>query len=134
MQRPLTSSRQTCLRSMLPPLGLARWNLPSSPPSVSASGFGSVSSPSASDLRAADQDFVKVSKLRGVAGLMAEGDRCGDTERVRVIPVCTKNAIFSDNGLCRCRNWSCMSPACELQRKLHSLHDIVCNLAIVPYG
>jgi len=50
-------------------------NLPSSPPSVSASGFGSVSSPSASDLRAADQDFVKVSKLEGVAGLMAEGDR-----------------------------------------------------------
>jgi hypothetical protein len=37
------------------PLGWALWNLPSSPPSVSASGFGGTSSPSASDLRAADQ-------------------------------------------------------------------------------
>src|SRR4029078_3970434 len=55
MRRPPTSSRQTCLRSMLPPLGWALWNLPSSPPSVSASGFGRTSSPSASDLRAADQ-------------------------------------------------------------------------------
>ena len=35
--------------------GWALWNLPSSPPSVSASGFGRTSSPSASDLRAADQ-------------------------------------------------------------------------------
>src|SRR5262245_14150366 len=24
------------------------------------------------------------------------------------------SAIFSDNGSCRCRNWSCMHPACEL--------------------
>jgi hypothetical protein len=57
------------------PLGQGRWNLPSSPPSVSASGFGSASSPSASDLRAADQDFVKASKPGAVTGLMAEGDR-----------------------------------------------------------
>src|SRR5215467_7349534 len=69
-----TSCRQTCLRSMLPPLGWARWNSPSSPPSVSASGFGSVSSPSASDLHAPDQDFVKASKPGAVTGLMAEGD------------------------------------------------------------
>ena len=31
--------------------------------------------PSASDLRAADQDFVKASKPGAVAGLIAEGDR-----------------------------------------------------------
>jgi len=33
------------------------------------------SSPSASDLLAADQDFVKASKPGAVTGLMAEGDR-----------------------------------------------------------
>src|SRR5262245_28715901 len=27
---------------------------------------------------------------------------------------CFCSAIFSDNGSCRCRNWSCMHPACEL--------------------
>jgi hypothetical protein len=44
--------------------------------------------------------------------------------------VCFCCAIFSDNGSCRCRNWSCTPPVCELSRKLHNHRDIVYNLAI----
>ena len=43
---------------------MGTWNLPSSPPSVSASGFGRTSSSSASDLRAADQAVHAVFDVR----------------------------------------------------------------------
>src|SRR5215471_4418635 len=46
--------------------------------------------------------------------LLRQPPPCLGHASTRLIPVCTKNAISSDNGSCRCRNWSCMRPSCEL--------------------
>ena len=77
-------------RGLLPPLGWALWNLPSSPPSVSASGFGRTSSPSASDLRAVDQAVHAVFDVREWRDLQLEkGQRRshGETSRARIFGV-----------------------------------------------